>query len=268
MSSTHDDAAAQHVTRTLRALELLATGPHTQAELARGLDVHRRTVRRLLARLVEEGWAEAAQRGRLVSYAATPRLAVLGRRVADGLDLVAIGGRHLAAIDGGLADTRFVALPTRDGVRMPHVERPAGREGPSPNQPVAEIPLHASAAGKVFLSADTLLLGEILNQELLAFTASTLATRADLLLELSSVRARGWATEDGEHRPGARAVASGVRNHVGRVVVALGATPVPGASLDRLGRVVRQAAAACSREIGCPEGLLAPAGNGDIDSDE
>lgn len=266
MSSTHDEAAAQHVTRTLRALELLAEGPHTQAELARGLDVHRRTVRRLLARLVEEGWAEAAQRGRLVSYAATPRLAVLGRRVADGLDLVAIGSRHLAAIGDELADTRFVALATRDGVRMPHVERPAGHASPAPDTPVAEIPLHASAAGKVFLSADTLLLGEVLNRELLAFTASTLATRADLLLELATVRTHGWAAEDGEHRPGVRAVASGVRNHVGRVVVALGATPAPGTSLERLGQVVRRAAVACSREIGCREEALTPYGNGDMDS--
>jgi DNA-binding IclR family transcriptional regulator len=245
MPPTSDDATAQHVRRTLQALELLAEGPQSQADLARRLAVHRRTVRRLLARLVEEGYAEATQRGRQVAYAATPRLAVLGRRVADGLDLVALGRRHLAALDGELVGARFIALQEGDGVRLAHVE------GATASLPRLG-PLHATAAGKVFLSADTELLGEVLNHELLAFTAATLVTRADLLLALASVRTQGYALEDGEHRAGVRAVASGVRDHVGRAVAALGVTPLPGEGAEPLGPLVRAAALDFSAEIGCP----------------
>jgi DNA-binding IclR family transcriptional regulator len=244
-----DDSAAQHVVRTLRALELLADGPQTQAGLARELMVHRRTARRLLARLVEEGYAEATRRGRHVAYAATPRLAVLGRQVADGLDLVAIGRRHLAALDGGLFGARFIALLDGVDVWLVHVEEL--QPGEVSEEPLARRgPLYATAAGKVFLSADDVLAGNVLNQELLAFTARTLATRADLLLELAKVRAQGYAVEDGEHRAGARAVASGVVNHVGATVLAVGAVPLPGAKLDELGSVVRSAALAFSHAIG------------------
>lgn len=245
-----EDAAAQHVRRTLRVLELLAEGPRTQADVAHALVVHRRTARRLLARLVDEGYAEPSQRGRHVAYRATSRLAVLGRQVADGLDLVALARRQLDALDEARAGARFVALLDGDGVSLVHVAEPAA---PLPNALAAlptRGPLHATAPGKVFLSADTALLGEVLNQELLAFTARTLVTRADLLLELAAVRERGYATEDGEHDAGVRAVAGPVVDHVGRTVAALGAVPTGAATLDELGQTVREAARDCSRALG------------------
>jgi IclR family transcriptional regulator, acetate operon repressor len=251
MGSRVDDAAAQHVVRTLRALELLAEGPQTQAALARRLAVHRRTARRLLSRLVAEGYAEAARGGRHAAYAATPRLAVLGRQIADGLDLLAIGRRHLATLDSSFVNVRFIALLEGAGVRLPQPEDLTAGGMSASFEPLARSgPLHATAAGKVFLSADTGLLGDFLNQELLAFTPRTLVARADLLLELATVRAQGYAVEDGEHLAGACAVASGVVNHVGKTVVALGAKPLPGVSLEALGGHVREAARACSREIG------------------
>jgi len=248
MGAGADDATAQHVRRTLRALELLAEGPQTQADLARHLVVHRRTARRLLARLVDEGYAKETQHGRQVAYVATPRFAVLGRQVADGLDLVSIGRLHLATLDDAGTSARFIAFLGNDGVRVAQVEVSDGAAAVA--QPAVNGPLHATAAGKVFLSADTALLGEVLSQDLLAFTTDTLVTRADLLLELATVRTRGYATEEGEHRVGARAVASGVRDHVGKVAAVLGAVPPAAANLHDLGARVRDAARTFSREIG------------------
>ncbi len=250
-SPSIEDATAQHVRRTLRALELLSDGPQTQADVARELEIHRRTARRLLARLVDEGYAEPAAAGRHVAYRATSRLAVLGRQVAEGLDLLAIGRRHLAGLDPALAGARFVALLAGDGVRLAHVEEPPQvASGASAGMLTRSGPLHATAAGKVFLSADTALVGEVLNQDLLAYTARTVITRGDLLLELATVRERGWATEDEEHHAGVRTVAAPVVDHVGRVVAALGAVPAPDAALADVGRIVLAAALACSREIG------------------
>jgi DNA-binding IclR family transcriptional regulator len=249
-SPSTEDATAQHVRRTLRVLEMLSERPRTQADVAHELGVHRRTARRVLARLVDEGYAEPWQQGRHVAYRPTSRLAILGRQVAEGLDLVAIADRYLTALDAGLAGVRFIALLEADGVQLAHVvpsaERDAAERLPRTG------PLHATAAGKVFLSADTALLGETLNQQLLAFTARTLVTRADLLLELAAVRERGYAIEDGEHEPGICTLASGVVNHVGRVVAALGAVPIAGTSLQEVGELVRGTAAACSRELGAP----------------
>jgi DNA-binding IclR family transcriptional regulator len=246
-----EDATAQHVRRTLRALELLAEAPRTQADLAHALDIHRRTARRLLARLVEEGYAEEAQRSRHVAYRATPRLTVLGRKVAEGLDLIAIGRRHLARLDPARAGTRFLAALEPDGVRLLEVQEPTGAGDRAPTELAPRGgPLHATAAGKVFLSADTALLGEVLNHELLAYTARTLVTRADLLLELATARERGYAVEQEEHRAGVRTVASPVVDHGGHVVAAIGAAPAADVAVDELGPLVREAAVEYSREIG------------------
>jgi DNA-binding IclR family transcriptional regulator len=247
--ATLDDAAAQHVVRTLRVLELLAEGPQTQAHIARRLEVHRRTARRLLGRLVQEGYAVPTERGRFVAYAATPRLTVLGRQVADGLDLAAIARRHIAEFSD-LAGVRagFFAVLEEGSVHLAHVGELSEGEGAAPLP--RSGPLHATAAGKVFLSANDGLLAEVLSRELLAYTSRTLITRGDLLLELATVRAQGYAVEDGEHRTGARAVASGVKNHAGQTVAALGATAAQASTIADLGIVVRGAALEFSREIG------------------
>lgn len=246
-----EDATAQHVRRTLRTLELLAEGPQTQADVARELAVHRRTARRLLGRLVDEGYAEATPGGRHVAFRATSRLAVLGRQVAAGLDLLTIARRHATAVPPAQAGTRFVALLDDGNVVLAHIEEPDGVDARAAAAVVPRRgPLHATAAGKVFLSADTTLVGDVLNQQLLAYTARTHVTRADLLLELATVRERGYAVEDGEHHAGLRAVASPIVDHVGRVVAALGVVPASGATLDDAGVVVRDAARLCSREIG------------------
>jgi IclR family transcriptional regulator, acetate operon repressor len=248
--SSADDATAQHVTRTLRALELFAVGPRTQAELARELAVHRRTARRLIARLEQEGYVAAATAGRQVSYAATPRLVVLGRQVADGIDLIAMARRHLASIDGGRAASRSVALLSSRAVSQPLIERLDDEGTTSVESSAGTLPLHATAAGKVFLSADTGLIEDVLHQDLFAFTDRTLVARADLLVELATIRTRGYASEEGEHRAGEAAVASGIQNHAGETVAALCATPTAASSVRELGPVVRDAARACSQEIG------------------
>ncbi len=246
-----EDATAQHVRRTLRALELLAEEPQTQADVARELAVHRRTARRLLARLVDEGYADQDAGGRHVEFRATSRLAVLGRKVADGLDLLAIGARHLAGLDVARAGARFAAVRDDGGVVLAHVEEPVDVDPAAAAGLLTRSgPLHATAAGKVFLSADTALVGEVLAQDLLAYTARTVVTRGDLLLELATVRERGYAVEDEEHRAGVRVAASPVFDHVGRVVATLGAMPAAGVALEQLGPLVREVARACSREIG------------------
>jgi hypothetical protein len=60
---------------------------------------------------------------------------------------------------------------------------------------------------------------EVLSQGLLAYTSKTL--RGDLLLELATVRSRGYATEHYEHDTETRAIASPVRDHAGRITACI-----------------------------------------------
>jgi DNA-binding IclR family transcriptional regulator len=48
---------AWHVTRTMRTLEMLALRPRSAVDVANALGVHPRTARRLLNRLLVEGYA-------------------------------------------------------------------------------------------------------------------------------------------------------------------------------------------------------------------
>jgi DNA-binding IclR family transcriptional regulator len=75
-------AATNHaytIGRTMAAVELLADAPRSPTELARTLQVHPRTARRLLERLAYDGYVlPAPERGG--RYLATPQLVDLGDR--------------------------------------------------------------------------------------------------------------------------------------------------------------------------------------------
>lgn len=75
--------------RTLRAIELLAFGPCSATELAAALQIHPRTVRRLLQKLVHEQYATATPRRHRAGlvYALSPRLIGLATRAIDRLGL-------------------------------------------------------------------------------------------------------------------------------------------------------------------------------------
>ncbi|WP_350247685.1 IclR family transcriptional regulator C-terminal domain-containing protein [Rhodococcus sp. D-6] len=69
-----------------------------------------------------------------------------------------------------------------------------------------EVPLHAGAAGKAILAelpADTLD-----DLALTKYTERTVTNRAELSVELGQIRAKGWATGDGERIPDAFGVAA------------------------------------------------------------
>jgi DNA-binding IclR family transcriptional regulator len=70
------------VTRTLQTLAVLAAGNTTAAELAAALGVHTRTARRLLQRLVQEGWAERGPRHH-DGFTASPALRELASQLAQ-----------------------------------------------------------------------------------------------------------------------------------------------------------------------------------------
>jgi IclR family acetate operon transcriptional repressor len=248
---TADSAAAQHVTRTLQALELLAEAPQTQADIARQLDVHRRTARRLLGRMIDEGFVRPVSHGPHTAYEPTARLVVLGRKVAERLDLAAIASAHLGSASTVGVESWYVAFTDMPGFWLGNAPKSNADKSARTRQPALRRELlHAQAEGKVFLSADTTLLNEVLNQGLLPFTDATITTRADLLLDLATIRARGYATEAYEHDPEARAVASGVRDHTDRTIATVGAILSPGGEPDEIGARLRAVAHAMTIDIG------------------
>jgi DNA-binding IclR family transcriptional regulator len=114
-----------------------------------------------------------------------------------------------------------------------------------------ELPLHCTAAGKVFLAFGAASLGD---RGLDALTSETVVDRGRLERELEAVRDQGYATIVDELEPGLSAVAAPVRDRGGAVVAALTAS---GASLRLapqrlrlLGRVALEQAHALSTRLG------------------
>jgi DNA-binding IclR family transcriptional regulator len=85
------------------------------------------------------------------------------------------------------------------------------------------IPLHAGAPGKLLLAylpeevRDKILA----DTGLVALTARTITSRAELEAELAAIRERGWATSFGEHIEGVSCLSVPLRDADGQVVAAL-----------------------------------------------
>ena len=84
------------------------------------------------------------------------------------------------------------------------------------------IPLHATAAGKLFL-ADRFPEGAGIPGKLAQFTDATLTDPAELRADLERVAARGWADAPEQSVLGINAVSAPIRDHRGELVAMLSA---------------------------------------------
>jgi DNA-binding IclR family transcriptional regulator len=237
---------ALFVSRTMAAMELLAFEPLTAAELASALQVHPRTARRLLARLVADGWVERLDGSRRI-YAPTLRLVALAAQLADRTPLAHAAApivAELSAQTGGVAHlaipsyTSALCLVQGDGARD---ARPRLRE---------LIPAHATASGKVLLAYRDPWRESVLATELARSTARTIVDPTAIRRESAAIRERGYATEDGEYVDGLAGIAAPVRVAGDAVPAALGLSIERGGhDLPALSALLREAALRVSRSL-------------------
>lgn len=123
-----------------------------------------------------------------------------------------------------LAATRqIVNLFVPDGDRTLLVERISGTAVGEPiAAPGDRLPLHSSAAGKLFMAYGVAELDNIPDRALTRETRYSLTDRAQLRRELTTIRRQGWASTAQEHRHGAFALTVPVMGEYHRVVAALG----------------------------------------------
>lgn len=114
------------------------------------------------------------------------------------------------------------------------------------------IPLHATAAGKLFLAA-RLAQGVPLPRTLARFTAATITDPADLRAELERVAARGWADAPEQSMLGINAISAPIRDHRGELAAMISAMDsvqfIPAAQPERLIAALRRAAAEIEARI-------------------
>ncbi len=214
---------AWHVTRTMRALELLAIAPRSAPELAGGLGIHPRTARRILNRLKDDGYVEPRPGDNRRRYRPTMRAAALGGLVVARADLTRIAAPHIEALQREVGLHCGLYVPAHRSVLC--IAHAAGAQPNGCRPRLGElIPAHATAAGKALLAERERWRETVLMNPLERFTDRTITGREWLRRQLTLTAARGYAVEDREHRPDTRALAAPVCNHDRRAIAALAVT--------------------------------------------
>jgi DNA-binding IclR family transcriptional regulator len=249
-----------HVVRTLRVLEALAARTCTASELATELDAHPRTIRRLLGRLVAEGYAIAVPDGR-GEYMATLKLVALAGHVLERTDLVRVAFPYVARLRNASGEASQFSVPGEDGVL--HLAQETGASVVMVKPRLGEqVPYHCTASGKALLAHLPDRLERVLRGGLEAYTERTLTDPVDLLLELTRVRSDGFAVDDRELSDDLRCVAAPVRDHTGAVIACIGISApalrlTPEGVPDIAGHVM-EAAGALSETLGFDARRSAP----------
>ena len=243
---------AWHVTRTLRAMELLAVQPRSAPELADALGVHVRTARRVLKRLESEGYVTVTE-DRRRRYKPTMRIVALAGLVVERAELTALAVPHVTALRDVLGEDCHFCVPSHI-FALCLVHAPAGKSDTPRPQLRELVPAHCTAAGKALLAWREPWREVVLTQRLEAFTDRTTVGPEALRRELARTVVRGYAVEDREYEPDTRGLAAPVFDDSGDAVAAIAvAAPVdrlPAERYGEIGAAVMGAAAGLSTQLG------------------
>jgi DNA-binding IclR family transcriptional regulator len=221
--------------RAMQALEILAFGPATVTQVADELQVHPRTARRLLNRMVHDGWLTRKD-GPRPTYDPTLRILALSAQLAERTPLVAHALELAPDLHARTGCDVHLAIPSyRSALRLVRVSG----ERPPTTRDLA--PANAVAAGKVLLAHRAAWREVVLDAPLHAPTARTLVEPAALREDLELTVLRGHAVEDEEFHAGVRAVAVPVWSEDEVIAaLALSSTALPDEHVAELTRVAEE----------------------------
>jgi DNA-binding IclR family transcriptional regulator len=248
-------SGSPQATVTSKALALLGAfetaGPRLSlSAMARRAGLPVATAHRLAGELTEWGALDRVGSEYVVGH----RLWRLGLLAPVQQDIAEIAAPFMQ--DVLFVTQNVVNLFTVDAAEALLVERIAGTRVGQPFRRVgARLPLHASAAGKVFLAFGPSSLAASLPRRLTALTPHTTTDRTVLEAELVEVRAKGYATTTEEAGVGNYALAVPVLQANGTAVAALGVvTQGTHPSIGSVVPVLRIAARGIARRLGSGPG--------------
>jgi len=186
-------------------------------QLSERLDLHKSTVHRLLASLVQGGLVERDPRSR--KYRLGIGLMELGYTAANSRKLLEIAQPYVRYLADKVEEVTYLAVRDKDEI-LNLLQVP----GPQLVQSVSWLgrgPLHCTATGKTFLahmSEDEL--KAVLERGLSPLTEKTITDPSDLRRELERVREQRFATSFEEHQEGINALAAPITKPETDVVIA------------------------------------------------
>lgn len=233
------------VSRTMQAMEVLAFQPSSAPQVAGALRVHPRTARRLLNRLVHDGWVTRTE-GQRRTYAPTMRIVALAAHLAERDPLALAAQPVVGRLHAETGAVVHLLIPSyRSALCLVH------RAGGDDLRPQMRelVPAHATAGGKVLLTHRDAWRESVLELPLERVTDRTIDDADALRAEAARVVERGYALEDSELVPGLRGVAVPVRGPEGDVPAALACSLRDPGDLGPLAARLAEAAAEITRTL-------------------
>lgn len=199
--------------RTLHVLEHMAAAgqPQTLGELSQALSIPKSSLHAILHTMLGRDWLQTDPSG--LRYGLGVRSLLVGSSYVESDDVVS---RTSGTLDG-LADEigETVHLGRLDGADIVYL---AKRESRHPLRLFSAVgrrlPAHATALGKCVLAWQDEPLAT-LPPVLSRLTPHTIVDHDELLRDLETVRARGYAIDDEENTPGIRCIAVPIRRRGG-----------------------------------------------------
>jgi IclR family acetate operon transcriptional repressor len=221
--------------RCLAIIELLAdsAGSMPLGDIAERLDLPKSGAHRLLATLVDLGWAE--QDPETSFYRLTMRLAILGQRFYDATGISDSCQPLLDRLANHSHEFVRLAVVDRDSlVWVAHAQGAASGLMYQPSLTTNTVPLFATASGKAWLAT---LASEQAIQNVLAnggfhaadkYGPNVVRTIEALLREIDETRQRGYGLAMSEAEPGVTALAAAIRSEEHGVTVGTVSVAGPG----------------------------------------
>jgi DNA-binding IclR family transcriptional regulator len=217
-------------------------------ELSKRLKLHKNNVFRLLATLESRGYIE--QNRASENYRLGIRCLQLGQSYVQHMGLLRQAHAIMADLVRQARETAYVAVLRRAAV-VPVEVMEADRPVRIVSQLGDALPLHCTAAGKVYLAFEPEdELRTLLPEGLARYTERTVVDRQVLLQQLRGVVSNGYAIDMGEHLEDVRAVAAPVRDYARSVVGTLAITaPASRLTAERIDKEVAPLVVKASREL-------------------
>jgi DNA-binding IclR family transcriptional regulator len=245
--------SVQSVDRAISVMELLSRrGWSGVTEVARELDIHKSTAYRLLTTLRDRGLVE--QDAATEKYRLGFGLVLLARSASADLDILRCAEPVCERLSELTKETVTIAVLEDDDAVVIH-QSISRASALNVDWTGRHTPLHATAAGKIFLSympEDQLL--RVLKGPLEHFTENTIVEPASLLDHSRMVQDEGYAYTVEELEVGLNAVGAPIRRADGAVVGAVSvsgpAFRLPPDTFPEISDLCKQAAAEISRCLG------------------
>lgn len=230
----------------------------TLARLSQVTGLSRPTVRRVVLTLERLGYLRSDGR----EFALTPRVLTLANAYLAPLKLTEVAQPHMENVTKATGHTCSLAvLDGDDAVFVTRVpSRPVMRHTVTTG---SRLPAHATSMGRILLAGlpDHELDVFLARAPFPRLTAVTKVTAQELMSELSTTRARGWALVDQEFEEGVRSFSAPVRDSGISTIASLSmSVRADELSVDEIRHellpVVVEAAAEISNQLGAP--LAAP----------